>query len=108
MLRQEETKLLSKECGLESLARRAITSHSDTGRSLWETGEDPVSTLACQLDVLKTVATFGKSFQIFQSGWEFCQRLQWGQSLIPVVFGVLGPPLSELVSGKERHSGSEL
>lgn len=53
MLRQEETKLLSKECGMESLARKAITSHSDTGRSLWETGEDPVSTLACQLDGIK-------------------------------------------------------
>lgn len=49
-LKQEETKLLSKEHCIESLARRAIAYSSDSGRSLQETGEDPVSPLACQLD----------------------------------------------------------
>lgn len=49
-LKQEETQLLSKELCIESLARGAVTSCSDSGRSRQEMGEGPVSTFACQLN----------------------------------------------------------
>lgn len=101
-LKQEQTELLSKEHRFESLARRAVTAYSDSGRSLQETAEDPVSALACQRDVLKKFLCLAKTSGSSRVGGNLASDYKGAKALFCWVLG------SELGNGDGWHSGSKL